>query len=170
MKMACASCGWFIKSGMNNAVDKNCPLFEAGLNQCDLIEEGSAIFCNICLATIAASKPPSFGHMNAVNTTCFHQFPMVLSDLTLVEEAIIARAHLMILILKLLPADRASPQSIYKGIRGHAVILPQNPGPFVNMLPSSTFQVQDIIRVVWASDKTYTEDQLRLVITVRKHE
>lgn len=114
-------------------------------------------------------RSSKFGHVNAVNTTCCHQFPTELEDLTLVEEGVIARAHQLVSILKLRPASRTSPDSIYKGIRGHAVVLPQNPGSLVGMLPSSTFQVEDIIRVVWASDKPCTEDELRPFLTVRKH-
>ncbi|MCJ1422922.1 hypothetical protein MMC29_000802, partial [Sticta canariensis] len=174
MKMVSASCGLLIKSGIDNAIGGNCPLFEAAIrsrvfsgasmDQYDIIED-SAIFCGICFATTAASKPPNFGRMNAVNTTCCHQFPTVLNDLILVEEAVIAHAHPVISILKSRPAGRASPQSTYEGIRGHAVVFPQNTGPLSNMLPSSTIQVQDIIRVVWASDEPYTEDQLRPFIT-----
>ena len=157
MKMVCNSCGLFIKFGRDNAIDKSCPLFEAAIrtrvfseaspDPCDI--EGSSIFYDICYATIAASKPSNFGRMNAVNTTCCHQFPTVLNDLTLVEEAIIARAHPMILTLKLRPAGRASPQSTYKSFPDRAVVLPpQDIGSLVNMLPSSTFQVQEIIGVV----------------------
>lgn len=177
MKIVCASCGLFIKPETENALDKKCDIFkaainsqmisESGLDTCGINQAGLVIFCNICFVAIAASKPPKFGLVNAVNTTCCHEFPAELNDLTLVEEALIARAHPVSSILKLRPAGRASPQSVYEGIRGHAVVLPQNPGPLINMLPSSTFQVHDVIRVVWASDKAHTKDQLRPFLTVR---
>lgn len=60
-------------------------------------------------------------------------------DLTLVEEAVIARAHPIVSILKLRPTGGSDPAATYQRIQGHAVVLPQNPGPLLQLLPLATF-------------------------------
>jgi len=62
-----------------------------------------------------------------------HDYPEVLKDLTVVEEAVIARRHPVGSILKLRPGNRRSPSSYY-ALRGHMVIIPQQPGPLLHIL------------------------------------
>lgn len=93
--------------------DKNSDIFaaaiqsgivvESHLDRCGTTPEG-VVFCYLCFSAILADKPPKLGHVNLVKITCCHEFPAVLDDLTLVEEAVIARAHPAISILKLRPA------------------------------------------------------------------
>lgn len=80
----------------------------------------------------------------------------------------IACVYPVISILKLCPAGGDSPLATYQGIRGDAIVLPQNPSLLVNILQSLTFQVQDITRVVWARDKPYSVEHLQPFLAVRK--
>ena len=80
----------------------------------------------------------------------------------------VARAHPVISILKLRPIGGSNPAATYQRVRGHAVVLPQNPGLLLQILPSSTFQPHEVIRVVWISDKPYTTDHLQRYLQVRR--
>lgn len=71
-------------------------------------------------------------------------YPGILKDLTSVEEVIIARAHPVISIMKLRPC-RISSSVCYQRIWSHVVVPLQNPGPLLEILPSSSFIVPDII-------------------------
>ena len=100
-------------------------------------------------------------------TTCA-QFSLELEGLTLVEKALIARAHPVISILKLRPASGSKPTATYQRIRDHAVVLSQNPGLLLNILPSSTFQPHQVIKIMWASDTPHTTSQLQHHLQMRR--
>lgn len=89
-------------------------------------------------------KPPKFGSINSVNVCACRNYPNVLGNLTLVEEAVIDRAYPVILILKLRPSGTSFSTSSQQ-IRGHAVILLQNPGPLLTLLLLPSLQLHDII-------------------------
>ena len=100
--------------------------------------------------------------------TTYAQFPLELEGLTLVEEALIAWVHPVISILKLRPTGGSKSTATYQRIRGHAVVLLQNPGLLLNILQSSTFQPHQVIKVVWASDTLHTTSQLQHHLQVRR--
>lgn len=105
-------------------------------------------FCKTCFSMVKKSKPTKFGSINSVNTTtCCQSYPDILTGLTPVEEAVIARAHPVVSIPKLRPG-RTSPSVCYQRIRGQPVVVPQNPGPLLNLLPSTEFELHDVIRIV----------------------
>jgi hypothetical protein len=64
-------------------------------------------------------------------------------DLTFVEECVIARRHPTGRILKLRPGNRRSPSNHY-ALRGHMIVLPQDPGPLLHLLPSPQLKFQDL--------------------------
>lgn len=105
--------------------------------------------------------------MNSINVCTCQNYPEELKDLSLIEEAVIARAHPVISIIKLRPSG-ASLSASYQRIRGHAVVLPQNPGPLLDLLPSASLQLHDIIRVVWAGKRLHTDADLRPYGRIRK--
>ena len=121
-----------------------------------------------CTHALTLGKVPKFRGSNHVNVTACHQFSAKLVDLTLVEKAVIARAHPVISILKLRPIGESDPATTYQRIRGHAVVFPQNPGLLLQLLPSATFQPHEVIKVVWASDKPYTPNDLQQYLQIRK--
>ncbi len=75
------------------------------------------------------------------------------------EEAVIALLHPIISIIKL-RASGASVSASYLRIRGHAVVLPQQSGPLLNLLPSNNIQLYDIIRVVWLGKRSPNDNNL----------
>lgn len=175
-KIVCLSCGLFISSWDVRSLHRSYPLFLNALHSSSLIEMSLDIcgiqddnfnFCMKYYRQIVEFKPPKFGSINSVNVYACQNYPNVLGDFTLVEEGVIARAHPVISILKLRPSGTSFSAS-YQRIRGHAVVLPQNPGPLLTLLPSPTLQLHDVIRVVWASKRPHTVADIRLFGRIRK--
>ncbi len=74
-------------------------------------------------------------------------YPPALADLSMAEEAAIARAHPIVSILKLRPSGAFNPVA-YSCKKGHAVLLPQNPAPWLTLLPFLTLVLYNIIHIV----------------------
>lgn len=66
--------------------------------------------------------------------------------MTVVDEAVIAWAHPIILTMKLRPCGSSS-STLYHRIRDHTVVLPQNLGPLLTILPLSVVALHDVIRI-----------------------
>lgn len=75
----------------------------------------------------------------------FYLSPLL--DLTIAEKTVIAKAHLVLKILKLKPNGKNNLLA-YSRIQGHAVVLPQNLRPLLELLSSSSVVIEDNIRVV----------------------
>jgi len=81
--------------------------------------------------------------------TLCQSYPPELNDLTPIEEALIAKCHPLGIILKLRPGGRSSPIN-YHAVKGHFIIIPQDPGPLLPILPilpSPELRLQDVIKV-----------------------
>jgi hypothetical protein len=68
-------------------------------------------------------------------------YPSVLDDLTAVEECPIARCHPVGAVFKLRPGGRASAVNYY-ALRGHMIVIPQDPGPLLSILPSPDLSLE----------------------------
>ena len=80
-----------------------------------------------------------------MNTITCDAYPSVLKDLTFVEESAIARRHPVGAVLKLRPGNCRNAASYY-ALRGHMIILPQNPGPLLAQLqPEISGQYQGFL-------------------------
>jgi hypothetical protein len=90
--------------------------------------ENSWDFCRTCHGAVSRGKIPKFSALNLVNVTTCQDYPSALEDLTAIEECLIAKSHPVGTILKLRPGGRSSPIT-YNAIRGHMIVIPQNPGP-----------------------------------------
>lgn len=123
-------------------------LKRVGLDKCGYFE-GTWSFCKSCFGDLLKAKIPKFSALNSVNVVNCHEYPMALQDLTIVEECVIARRHPIGAILKLRPGNRRSGANYY-ALRGHMVVIPQNPGPLLDILPSPSLRLQDAIKVMWA--------------------
>lgn len=73
---------------------------EVHLDKCGQQQDGY-IICRLCWQTLIKAKFPKLDYANFVNVCVCQNYPEALEDLTLVEEAIIALAHLIISIIKL---------------------------------------------------------------------
>ncbi len=83
---------------------------------------GSFNFCHNCWTCVSRGRQPKFGISNKMPKLCYQYYPTLLEDLTSTEEAVIAKVHPVMTILKLRPNNSLNP-GIYKGICGHSVLL-----------------------------------------------
>ena len=97
---------------------------------------------------------------------CQH-YPAALKDLTAVEECIIAKCHPLGIILKLRPAGHSSPTN-YNALRGHMILIPQDPGPLLQILPSPELRLDNLIKVFWLGKYPPTNRDLKPFLQVRK--
>ena len=100
---------------------------------------------------------------------CCQNYSSVLENLSIAEEAIIARAHFIVTILKLRPNNRFNPGS-YREIRGHTVILSQNSGPLLTLLLFNSAILEDVIRIVWLRSTSFQCKDLQKFVFVRKQQ
>jgi hypothetical protein len=166
----CASCGIFDNSAKMRSIteDDTClnKIKDAGLDACGY-HNRSWSFCSDCYTNIVGDRIPKFSAGNLINVVMCDKYPAVLKDLTFIEECVIARRHPIGSILKLRPGNRRSPSNYY-ALRGHMVVVPQNPGPLLNILPSSDLRLQDIVKVVWVGKCHPSTDDLKPFLQVRK--
>ena len=170
----CGSCGNFIvKEALR--LPKDDPLllpFSCGpdssprLDSCALLENDYQ-FCRPCFKAIERRCPPKYSALNAVNVSFCQDYPHVLQDLTLTEERLIARSHPVASILKLRPNNTYNPAA-YNRLRGHIIVLPQDPGPLLDILPSPELKLHEKIKVVWFGDRSPTSHDLKPYLEVRK--
>ena len=142
-------------------------LKRVGLDRCGY-ENGAWSFCKLCYGDILRSKIPKFSALNSVNVVMCHDYPAVLKDLTLVEECVIARRHPVGSIVMLRPGNRWSPSS-YKALEGHLIVFPQDPGNLLQILPSPTLRLQDIIKVFWVGKLQPSPEDMKPFFNIRKH-
>ena len=125
-------------------------------------------FCHDYWTHVSKSKEPKFSVSNMMPQLCCQYYPRLLEDFTSTEKAVIARAHPVIKILKLRPNNSFNLGS-YRSVCGHSVLLPQNPGPLLNLLPSEKTSVNNVVKVVWAGKTLPQPDQLSEFVSIRKH-
>jgi hypothetical protein len=73
-------------------------------------------------------------------------YPPVLEDLTTVEECLIVKCHPVSTILKLQPRGHSSPAA-YNALQGHIIVIPQDPRPLLQILPSPELRLDNLIKV-----------------------
>ena len=95
-------------------------------------------------------------------------YPSFLEDLTSIEEAVIAKAHPVVTILKLRPNNSFNP-GIYRDVCGHFVFLSQNTKPLFILLPSEITFVDDVVQVMWVGKMLLQPKQLSGFMSIRKH-
>ena len=170
-RKVCSSCGVFCSISDIKTLhdDDSClsDLKRAGLDKCGYLD-GYWAFCTPCHLDIVRGRIPKFSALNSVNVVMCHDYPDTLKDLTVVEEAVIARRHPVGSILKLRPGNRRSPSSYY-ALRGHMVNIPQQPGPLLSILPSPDLRFQDIIKVFWVGKCQPCSEDLKPFLQIRKN-
>lgn len=174
VEASCASCGEFkAKTELRHVPcdDERLHLMKSPegvllLDSCCLMD-GSYHLCPSCFNALNGGNIPKFSAMNGVNVTFCEDFPAELDDLTLTEQYAIARSHPVGTILKLRP-NGLQVHAAYNGIRGHIVTIPQNPGPLLDILPSTELQFHDHIKIVWVGDKDPTTEDFKPFVEVRK--
>ena len=129
--------------------------------------ENSWDFCTACHGSVSRGNIPKFSGLNLVSVTTCQDYPSALEDLTTVEECLIAKCHPVGTILKLRPGDRSSPTT-YNAIRGHMIVIPQDPGPLLHILPSPELRLDNLIKVFWLGKRVPADADLKPFLQVRK--
>ncbi|PVH90251.1 hypothetical protein DM02DRAFT_665324, partial [Periconia macrospinosa] len=142
----CCSCGKFFAVHTYHISDEDdfIQAHQTSLDRCGH-HGNSWIFCGLCYVAIRRSSIPKFSAENFVNVTMCQHYPSALEDLTPVEECLIAKCHPVGTILKLRPGGRASPTN-YNALRGHMIVIPQDPGPLLQILPSPELRLDNLIK------------------------
>ncbi len=176
MDHVCCCCSRFVDLVELNLIPDNEPilmavfetniLYHCDLDICSCSETFN--FCHDCWNQISGGSEPKFGISNKMPQLCYQHYPSMLEDLTSAEEAVIARAHLVITILKLRSNNTFNLRS-YRGICGHSVLLPQNPRPLLDLLLSETMPVDEVVKVVWRGKSSPRPKQLSAFVSIRKH-
>lgn len=173
----CGSCSRFTHPSELKIIPKDNPMVATAsatgylsLDQFDSCEclSQSYTFCKECWKRITEGKLPKYSISNGMSQLCCQNYPLALENLSIAEEAVIARAHPVVTILKLRPNNRFNPGA-YRGIRGHAVLLPQNPGPLLTLLPSDLAALGDVVRIIWLESTSSQRKDLQKFVSVRKH-
>ncbi|KAI1829024.1 hypothetical protein DTO027I6_10052 [Penicillium roqueforti] len=110
---------------------------------------------------------PKFSARNLVNVTLCQHYPDALEGLTLSEEYLIAKCHPVGVVVKLRPGGRSSPVNYY-ALRGHFIVIPQDPGPLLQILPSTELRLHTLIKVFWLGNRSPTDTDLNPFLLVRK--
>ncbi|CAG8102726.1 unnamed protein product [Penicillium nalgiovense] len=167
--ITCSSCGTFVPTTDTRQVldgDSLLRPLEGFLDRCGYID-GFWNLCSGCHAALLRGTAPKFSAENKVNVTLCQGYPDSLKDLTLTEEYLIAKSDPVGVIVKLRPGRRMSPAN-YHALRGHFIIIPQDPKPLLQILPSPDLQFTEVIKVFWLGNRAPTDDDLRPFLIVRK--
>jgi ribosomal protein L32 len=126
-------------------------------------------FCRHCFAALSRSTIPKYSALNRVNVTLCQNYPSALEGLTTVEECLIARCHPVGAIFKLRPGGYVASANYY-ALRGHMIVIPQDPGALLDILPNDDLSLQILIKVCWLGKTLPSIAELKPLLQVRKAE
>ncbi|KAH6668246.1 hypothetical protein B0J14DRAFT_488315 [Halenospora varia] len=168
-KPVCCSCGRFVAGPdiyeVNDQADFILPP-QRTLDRCGH-HDNSWDFRTACHSAVSRGNIPKFSALNLVNVTTCQDYPSALEDLTAIEECLIAKCHPVGTIIKLRPGGRTSPIT-YNAIRGHMIVIPQDPGPLLQILPSPELRLDNLIKVIWMGKRAPADTDLKPFLQVRK--
>jgi len=167
-KSICCSCGKFF-TGYVYQFENHDNFIQTHLTSLDRCgrDGNSWNFCSLCHSAIKRNTVPKFSAENFVNVTMCQHYPAALDNLTPIEECLIAKCHPNGKVLKLRPNGHVSSVS-YNALRGHIIVIPQNPGPLLQILPSPELRLDNLIKVFWLGKQPPTDENLKPFLCVRK--
>jgi hypothetical protein len=130
------------------------------------VKDSSVSMCSTCNVAIVKQKIPPLSAGNFVNCLFCQDYPAVLKDLNTVEEAFIARAHVLGVFLKL--TSGAKRGMSYRGSRGHSVAVRQDPSGLLKILPTRRLRDHTTITVSWDRGTPPSEENLARFCSVNK--
>jgi hypothetical protein len=168
-RSTCCSCGMFFLGHVYQINDQDdfIRLHQSSLDRCGY-DGNSWVFCGLCYTAIKRNSIPKFSAENSINVTMCQHYPSVLEDLTPVEECFIAKCHPIGSILKLRPGGRSSTTN-YNALKGHMIVIPQDPEPLLQILPSPDLELDNLIKVFWLGKYPPTDRDLKPFLCVRKN-
>jgi hypothetical protein len=133
---------------------------------CCAVKNETVTLCSICSSAIIKQAIPPLSAGNFVNCLFCQDYPAALKNLNTVEEAFIARAHVIGLFLKL--TSGAKRGISYRGSRGHCVAVRQDPSQLLRILPARRLQDHTTVTVSWDRGSPPSEENLARFCSVNK--
>lgn len=130
-----------------------------GLVQTENQENMSINLCRTCLSSLNGGKTPPLA---LANHTYLGDVPEELKDLTVVEEAMIARCRSKCWVVQLKEdnQDLALPHA-QRGMKGHIIVYPQQPSKVADVLPPSMKEMSTPICVIFVGSSAPSPKWLR---------
>jgi hypothetical protein len=121
--------------------------------------ESQLLLCKECHRNLAKSKIPP---LSLANYNYLGDIPDVLKDLTVVEEAMIARCRAKCWIIQLQEEyTTIDLPNVQHGMKGHIIIYPQQPSKIAEILPPSINEIITPICVLFIGSSPPTAEWLR---------
>ncbi|KFY95079.1 hypothetical protein V498_03526 [Pseudogymnoascus sp. VKM F-4517 (FW-2822)] len=117
-------------------------------------------------SAIAKRAIPPLSAGNFVNCLFCQDYPDVLKNLNTVEEAFIARAHVVGIFLKLTLGAKSGIS--YRGSCGHSVAVRQDPSGLLKILPAARLRDHTTITVSWDRGAPPLEENLARFCSINK--
>ncbi|KAL5350975.1 hypothetical protein ACLOAV_004548 [Pseudogymnoascus australis] len=133
---------------------------------CCAVKDDIVSLCTTCNSTIVKRAIPPLSAGNFVNCLFCQDYPEALKKLNTVEEAFIARAHVIGIFLKLTSGAKGGIS--YRGSRGHSVAVRQDPSELLKILPAARLQDHTTITVSWDRGTPPSEENLARFCSVDK--
>jgi hypothetical protein len=133
---------------------------------CCAVTDNVVSLCASCGSKITDRAIPPLSAGNFVNCLFCQDYPEALKTLNTIEEAFIARAHVIGIFLKL--TTGAQKGISYRGSRGHSVAVRQDPSGLLKILPAARLQDHTTITVSWDRGAPPSEENLARFCSVDK--
>ncbi|KAH9203140.1 hypothetical protein DL95DRAFT_419284, partial [Leptodontidium sp. 2 PMI_412] len=133
---------------------------------CCAVKDDIVSLCTTCNSAIAKRAIPPLSAGNFVNCLFCQDYPEALKNLNTVEEAFIARAHVIGIFLKLTSGAKGGVS--YRGSRGHSVAVRQDPSELLKILPTARLRDHTTITVSWDRGTPPSEENLARFCSVDK--
>ena len=133
---------------------------------CCAVKDDTVSLCATCSSAIAKRAIPPLSAGNFVNCLFCQDYPEALKNLNTVEEAFIARAHVVGIFLKLTSGAKSGIS--YRGSRGHSVAVRQDPSELLKILPAASLRDHTTITVSWDRGAPPSEENLARFCSVDK--
>jgi hypothetical protein len=133
---------------------------------CCAVKDDIVSLCATCSSAIAKRAIPPLSAGNFVNCLFCQDYPEALKNLNTVEEAFIARAHVVGIFLKLTSGAKSGIS--YRGSRGHSVAVRQDPSELLKILPAARLRDHTTITVSWDRGAPPSEENLARFCSVDK--
>jgi hypothetical protein len=133
---------------------------------CCAVKDDMVSLCTACNSAIAKRAIPPLSAGNFVNCLFCQDYPEALKNLNTVEEAFIARAHVIGIFLKLTSGAKGGIS--YRGSRGHCVAVRQDPSDLLKILPAARLRDHTTITVSWDRGTPPSEENLARFCSVDK--
>jgi hypothetical protein len=143
----------------NNGIDANALLDQNGIFISDTDNCKMLSFCSECYKSLEKGKTPP---LSLANHMIIGEIPKELQELTMVEEAIIARCRAKTWVVQLQEKnDKINLPNIQRGFKGHTIIYPQKAESIAQILPPSIADVCTPICVIFIGSQRPTKEWLK---------